>query len=278
MHLLIAAMTIAALVPGQAPARGAVLRSVQVVAEPGGTRVVIEAEGRLPVPSVGVLESPPRIYLDFQDVTPRTRGTSAEEDPLVRRVRVALHEQQPVLTRVVIDLTKPAAHELDVSARALGRVVIVAKLPAGSPVTGQPRSQPRQVPRTASPPPAAAAGVLRQRAAASDALGRLHGLRPLLAAIDRRDELPEEQLLAGTEEFGRVRESLTAVRAPGPLASIYEVLTTVCALGVTAADTRLAAQRREDAAAAWNAASAAAGALLLLDRAGAELRSLPTPK
>jgi len=52
--------------------------------------VIVVADGPLPLPTVGVLGGPPRIYLDFRNVTTATTGIRGERHPVVRRVRVAL--------------------------------------------------------------------------------------------------------------------------------------------------------------------------------------------
>ena len=64
------------------------LQSVRVVGGDGVTSVVLSADGALPAPKVGVLADPPRIYLDFPDVTTVTEGARVDGDGLVRGVRV----------------------------------------------------------------------------------------------------------------------------------------------------------------------------------------------
>ena len=61
----------AAELSGQAVRRAdTTLRGITVVPARDGTTVVIEASGVLPQPSSGFANSPPRVYIDFDDVLP----------------------------------------------------------------------------------------------------------------------------------------------------------------------------------------------------------------
>ena len=99
-------------------------------------RSILSADGALPSPKVGVLTDPPRIYLDFPDVAAATDGTRVDGDVLVRGVRVAINQSQPLLTRVVIDLARPAPHRIEAGLRDSGQLTIVVGVPvapAGAP-------------------------------------------------------------------------------------------------------------------------------------------------
>lgn len=253
-NLLIALAAAAQLVPAQSATR-TVLRSVSLDATDHTTAIIaIEASGPLPLPHVGVLDGPPRVYLDFEGVTRAATGTPLQPDGLVRRVRVGDFQVTPLITRVVIDLVAPSAHRLDVSQRNQGRVVIVIT-PGTSGVLQ----------------PAAAA---RDNAIALAALGQLERVRPLLSAIDSRTEMPEASLRGAMGELETVRLSLVSIRSDRS----REALTKICMLGTSAITLRLEAQQSGDANSAWNAASAAAGALIMLDRAARELRMAPVPE
>jgi hypothetical protein len=110
------------------------------------------------------------------------------------------------------------------------------------------------------------------------ALEELERLRPLLMSIDTRASLADDTLRAGSAQFETVRLTLATLGPPDAVTPTQELLMTVCMLGKRAADTRLDSTQRADDTRAWNAASAAAGALILLDRAARELRSLPVPE
>lgn len=271
--LLAFAFAFAAAVNGVSPP-STVLRSVRLdAASSGPPIVVIEATGPLPRPQVGVLDGPPRIYLDFPGVTAETSGTPPQADGLIRRVRVALHQPQPAVTRVVIDLTQTTTHRVDAEEREEGRIKIVIGIapPPGTPAPVKASvSPPAPVKAPASPPaPSPAEDVAgRDRAVALAALEQLERMRPLLSSIDSRADMPEATLRAAITEFESLRQMVAPLR-PQPS---QEALTKVCVLGMTAAAARILAQNNADPSRAWNAASAAAGALIMLDRASSDLK------
>lgn len=102
-----------------------ILTSVQVLRDGRTALVSIEADGPLPLPATGVLDSPPRFFLDFPGVIAGTRGTAGDGPPLVSRVRVALHSASPPVTRVVIDLARPQPVKVEAEGREAGRIRVV---------------------------------------------------------------------------------------------------------------------------------------------------------
>jgi hypothetical protein len=96
-------------------------------------------------------------------------------------------------------------------------------------------------------------------------------LRPLLEAIDRRAPRLPGDLDAALKEFDEVARRLTAVKPPSSRTSTHALLLRTSTLGARAVRLRQSATGQE-AASGWEAASAAAGALLMLDRANADLR------
>ena len=65
-----------------------------------------------------------RVYLDFSSVLPSRQGAVSPENPVVRRVRVALHSDSPRVTRVVVDLVREAAYRVEPSPLDATRFVI----------------------------------------------------------------------------------------------------------------------------------------------------------
>jgi hypothetical protein len=307
---------------------------VRLIVGDGATSVILSADGALPSPKVGVLTDPPRIYLDFMNVAAATEGTRVNGDLLVRAVRVAVNQSRPLVTRVVIDLAKPAPYRIEAGLRDSGQLTIVVGVPvalAGAPpprphgqdVAGSapalPRPPPAEPPKAAAPakepatvpavpaatpaasrPPQAgepatrparspefarAAGATAARAptkdvaqylrAASSLLERLERLRPLLVSLDALAVLPEEQLKAAAEEFESIRQALAAIVPPRTLAATHELFREVCVLGTASAATRVAPTAPDGSTRAWNAAAGAAGAIMLLDRARAEVGLAP---
>jgi hypothetical protein len=156
--------------------------------------------------------------------------------------------------------------------------------PAARPSTPAAQSQPRSAePAPASPPaspPSAQSPSARGRSDAvanqygiriSSALVRLHALRPLLEAIDRRaDSLPGD-LNAAAAEFDAVGKLLSGIKPPSNREGTHALLLRTCTLGARAVRMRQEAAGSNDAAKGWDAASAAAGALMMFERANADL-------
>src|SRR4029453_14925749 len=113
--------------PGQTAAKRTeiALRAITVSASGESATVVIEASGPLSPPSSGFASNPPRIYIDFTDVLPGQPLQPAPPNPIVRRVRVAQHDSAPLVTRVVIDLTKATSYRIDSSKLTHGRLVVM---------------------------------------------------------------------------------------------------------------------------------------------------------
>jgi hypothetical protein len=255
------------------------LRSVRFDPEPDGVAMTIEANGPLPLPRVGVLADPPRVYIDLAGVAPGTSAIVESFNALVRRVRVAVNQPDPLVTRVVIDLSQPVAHRVDASARAAGRIRVLlggraasdvrpaASVPPNPPVSVL-RKPDESVPPTPAERPPTLAARQRSSPALAAAAARLEVLRPLLTSIDTRADVPEPSLRAALAEFAAIQHTLTGLRA----SEVQDALVKVCVLGTTAVEARIDAQLRGEPGPAWTAASAAAGALMTLDRASKPTR------
>jgi hypothetical protein len=300
----------------------------------GEASVFLSADGALPSPEVGVLTDPPGISLDFLDVAAATEGLRVNGDLLVRGVRVAVNPSRPSVTRVVIDLARPAPYRIEAGLRASGQLTIVVGVPAA--LAGAPPPRPRgqdaaeSAPALSRPPPAeppkaaapakapatppavpaaapaalrppqtgepaaraarspelaGAAGATAVRAPAKDVaqyvqqasslLDRLERLRPLLVSLDGLAALPDEQLKTAAQEFEAIRQALAAIVPPRTLAATHGLFRDLCVLGAASAAARVALAAPDDSTRAWNAAAAAAGAIMLLDRARAEVGLAP---
>ena len=104
---------------------------------------------------------------------------------------------------------------------------------------------------------------------AAPALERLEKLRPLLASIDALQHVDGETLRKAAAELDATGRALSAIEPPRKVSETHELLAKACALGATAA--RAAAETAPENTQAWSAASAAAGALMLIERARADL-------
>ena len=250
------------------------LRSVTVAPTKSGATVVIEGNGPLGQPSSGLANDPPRIYIDLVDVLPGPPIQPPPENPLVRRVRVAEHSANPLVTRVVIDLTMKATYRIDSSASQQGRVTVSVEASRDQ-ITASEQPAARQTPpapKPAGPPTPESATAERAydfRIAA--ALVRLHALRPLLESIDRQANPVPDNMDAGASEFEAIGKILGGIKAPRSRERTHALLQRTCTMGVRAIRVRQDGARTNDPGASLNASSAAAGALLMLDRANREL-------
>jgi hypothetical protein len=259
---------------GTAQDRPIALSAVRVTAGPAGPVVSIAADGPLPAPTVGVLDSPDRIYLDLRGVTAAASRTAAAGD-VIASVRVALHSAAPPVTRVVIDLVRPVGHSVDLSRRLSGTIEVSLHAAAET------RSLPPPVPSVRIPAPSSSpsagpqiasqrlgAGVRQYVIRMTPFLQRLEALRPVLESIDTRSPVSVARVDAAAVEIERLRADFASMRPPGTLLVAHDLLRNACGLASTALSL---ARMSKDGVVPSEAASAAAGALILLTRARAEL-------
>jgi AMIN domain len=89
------------------------IRSIDVTPRGAEMVVTISADGPLPPPPIGVLDDPPRIYMDFAGVRAGSPAFTRARDPRIHRIRIAQHSINPMVTRVVIDLTSAQPHYVE---------------------------------------------------------------------------------------------------------------------------------------------------------------------
>lgn len=251
----------------------ALVTSIRTAAGDAGTSIVtIQAEGRLPVPAVGVLEGPPRIFLDFPGtalgpVAGPAPGEERAEGSVagpVRGVRVSRYRRRPPVVRVVIDLERPAAHAIDLSGRAAGRIVV--SIGAGLPSTPAARRA-----AVVAATPGRPRDAERYFGRVSPILARLHILRRGVASVATGPVSIPADVDAAASELDELGRSLAALKAPASVATPHDLLLRFCAIGARAIRMRTAFSSPGDPASVQNAASAAAGALIMLDRASQDL-------
>jgi type IV pilus secretin PilQ/predicted competence protein len=93
--------------------RPTVLSSVRLLQSPDGPAVVLGADGALVARAPGLAGGPPpRLVLDFPGVSSAVPPMTPGGQGPIERVRVALNSAEPLVTRVVIDLSTPARFEL----------------------------------------------------------------------------------------------------------------------------------------------------------------------
>lgn len=144
--------------PAGQPATTTAIRAISTASSGSTALVTIEASGPLPTPSAGVVDGPPRIYVDFAGVALRAPARIASTDPRIRRIRTGVNSVKPLVTRVVIDLHVLLPYRVE---RAPGRIVIVVGSPplsAGIPPVPALPDPPRAVPVDPAPVPPPAPG------------------------------------------------------------------------------------------------------------------------
>ncbi len=85
------------------------LKDVRTAVEGGATSIILSGNGRL-APSHVERAGTKRLYLDFPGVAAEAPAVTVVNQGPVERVRVALNSQKPMVTRVVVDLERPASH------------------------------------------------------------------------------------------------------------------------------------------------------------------------
>ncbi len=251
-----------AVVHAQAPAAAGPSTTITSVEVRQGPVLVITAAAPLPPPKVGTLHDPDRIYVDLAGVSSRALTAAGDAD-LVAAVRVAQHSLDPLVARIVIDLTRPCRYSVNTSQRDAGQIEIsLAPATAGT--------TPAPVP--SNPPKLRAGNAATRRYVASveQALSKTVALRNVLQDIDRKTVVSAEWLQSAQQELGRLRGTIDALRPPAAVAEAHDLLKS--AIGFAATALNLAASSTVEMP--GNASSAAAGALMMLDRADVELQSV----
>lgn len=132
------------------------LQSVQAAVEGNMTVVTVTADGPLPEPSSGIAATPPpRLFFDFTEVRPLAgvagRMIRLPGGGAVSGIRVALFSTNPIVTRVVLDLTRLEPFSLKVEDQASGRIRIVLGSPPA--VTAAAPAAPAPAPAAPTPAP-----------------------------------------------------------------------------------------------------------------------------
>jgi type IV pilus assembly protein PilQ len=142
------------------------IEEVQVESSGPGTSILLVGNGRI-APSHVERAGPKRLYLDFPGVLAGAAPVTVVKRGPVDRVRVAVNSQKPLVTRVVVDLERPAMHLVEsvgdgssvkISFREAAGGPPVA-VPTAAPVAPAPvvASAPAIVAAPVAPPPAAMA-------------------------------------------------------------------------------------------------------------------------
>ena len=135
---------------------GSATELLSVVSEKGEgvARVRLRANGTLAPKVHEVGDLPPRIVVDLPGVRPRVPAVLSVGGGDIARVRVATNSTSPLVTRVVLDLTRRAPFRVEDGTKEV--VIVVGDAPAATPAaTSAPTPEPG-LPAPAAPPRAAA--------------------------------------------------------------------------------------------------------------------------
>jgi type IV pilus assembly protein PilQ len=129
--------------PATLPAAATTIERVRTSRKGGSTIVTITGNGRLT--PTGVTESrdlPRRLILDFPNVASNVAPELQGDGTLVRRVRVALNNNTPLVTRVVMEISEGATYTVQRNSPTEREVTLVFDAPK-APVTATAANAPR---------------------------------------------------------------------------------------------------------------------------------------
>ena len=97
----------------EAPA-ATMLDRVRALRSPSATTITLSGNGRLtPAEVTESRDRPRRLVLDFPNVSSRAPLQTMVEGPLVNRVRVAVNSREPLMTRVVMELSDGTTYHVE---------------------------------------------------------------------------------------------------------------------------------------------------------------------
>jgi hypothetical protein len=213
------------------------VRDVELSEEAGSLRVVVHADGALPVPMAGTAENPPRMYFDFANVSAPAAGLRVKGRRSIRQARLALNRTRPLVTRLVLDLSEPLAFRLDETRLPSGTLVIVIDSPGSdtssrstaAPASSQPPPRPSTraassreedqpiavpVPRVVDPPPT---GTDRSPAALTPLTARGNDERSVLGSPSSSGALPKVPTADARRYLSRASVLLARLETLRPL-------------------------------------------------------------
>jgi len=88
--VLAVAICLGAVLPARAQMGPTIVQRITSSVVGGEAVITIEANGPLPAPTIGTVDGPPRIFLDFPGVRTSTSGLARAADRRIVRVRAAM--------------------------------------------------------------------------------------------------------------------------------------------------------------------------------------------
>lgn len=240
---------------GQAPGR---VTGVTAAAIGGDTVVTVTLGAEARVSQPRMLERPWRIYFDIPGLAPGDTRLVEVGGATVARVRLALNQPQPAVTRVVIELTRKTAWRME---RVNGGrdVRIVVEGAAGA---GLDASAPAAATRGTviyAPPPAPSAAVDRREQIRAQVLA----MGPMLDAMRAWTGPSDGELAALMAAIEDIATGARAMKITGSESDLAMIAAIDAIAAAAAARARALADGSPQSRA--NAVAAASGALLLMD-------------
>jgi type IV pilus secretin PilQ/predicted competence protein len=198
-------------------ASGSVATSLETVSSTvraGRTTVTLRGNGRLTPTDVSESAGAGRqLILDFAAVTPRAAARTAIESPLVSSVQVALHSRQPLLTRVVLDLSAATTYFVERAGEDGRDLAVVLEPPAGeaSVLPSEPA-----VNGAATEPPPVPMETLAQAASASNAVSNPASPIAALSSVAPAPTLPPSRIIERPPAPQQAPASTTISQPPPP--------------------------------------------------------------
>jgi type IV pilus assembly protein PilQ len=174
----------------ESPGPATLLERVRSRRTPSSTTITLSGNGQL-VPS-SVVESedaPRRLVLDFPDVTSKAGSQLSVDSALVKKVKVSTNSRDPLVTRVVMDLSADATYHVERSGPAGRDLDVVFEPPTAA--TDRVMLAPPDAGAAESPePPISMEQAIRNAAAIStdtapaDPMTALDSARPVTPAVE----------------------------------------------------------------------------------------------
>jgi type IV pilus secretin PilQ/predicted competence protein len=132
MKVLTAEGTAASQITSEAPA-ATMLDRVRATRTTKATTVTLSGNGRLtPADVTESRDRPRRLLLDFPNVASRAPVQTVVEGPLVKGVRVAVNSREPLVTRVVMEVTDGATYHVERAGAGGSDLAVVFEPPQSS--------------------------------------------------------------------------------------------------------------------------------------------------
>ena len=120
-------------IPG--PGRASELNVVETRVDQHGLVVRLAGDGALRPSSIHEAEQwPPRLVIDLPEVRASVPSTHEVEIGPLRRIRVATHSHDPLVTRVVLDLDEPSSYRIEGGEAGAADLRVIIPLDGGVPL------------------------------------------------------------------------------------------------------------------------------------------------